>query len=115
MKTRTGKDSARSSLTRNAFDPGRSGNITFENNTVENCCARYAAFGDDVIRYEPVVPDKTSATPVHEKLILKNNRFLRDIDRNYTIALRYLGEAVMEGNTSNVKLEPLLLYTYSDS
>ncbi len=97
------------------FESGRSGTITFENNTVENCAARYSSFSDDVIRYEPVVLDKTSSAPVHGKLILRNNRFLRDHGRNYTVTLRYLGEAIMEDNTSNVELEPLLLYTYSDS
>lgn len=87
------------------FESGRSGNITFENNTVINCAARYAAFGDDVIRYEPVVQDKTSETPVHKKLILRNNRFLRGPDRNYTLCLSYLGEAVIEGNTSDRELK----------
>ncbi len=87
------------------FESGRSGNITFENNTVINCAARYSACGDDVIRYEPVVMDKASVTPVHKKLILKNNRFIRSTNRNYRIELNYLGEAVMENNNSNVKLE----------
>ncbi len=86
------------------FESGRSGNILFENNTVINCAARYSAFGDDVIRYEPVVMDKSSDTPVHQKLILKNNRFISGTGRDYNINLYYLGQAVIEGNTSNVKL-----------
>lgn len=87
------------------FESGRSGDITFENNTVINCAARYSDFGDDVIRYEPVVMDKMSATPVHEKLILRNNRFISGTGRKYNFNLSYLEEAVIEGNTSNVKLE----------
>ena len=87
------------------FESGRGGKIIFENNTVINCAARYAAFGDDVIRYEPVVMDKSSVTPVHGKLILRNNRFVRGTDRKYNINLSYLGESVIEGNTSDVELE----------
>ncbi len=87
------------------FESGRSGTITFENNTVINCAARYSAFGDDIIRYEPVVMDKTSETPVHEKLILRNNRFISGTGRDYYFNLRYLKEAVIEGNTSNVELK----------
>lgn len=87
------------------FESGRSGKITFENNTVINCAARYSAFGDDVIRYEPVVMDKSSAAPVHQKLILRNNRFIRGTGRKYTVNLSYLGEAVIEGNSSDVELE----------
>ena len=78
--------------------------ITFENNTVINCAARYSAFGDDVIRYEPVVMDKSSVTPVHEKLILRNNRFISGTGRNLNFNLSYLGEAVIEGNASDVEL-----------
>lgn len=87
------------------FESGRSGKITFENNTVINCAARYSAFGDDVIRYEPVVMDKASATPVHKKLILRNNRFISGTGRNYYINLNYLEEAVIDGNTSDVELK----------
>ncbi|MCQ2463328.1 MAG: hypothetical protein MJ177_08005 [Clostridia bacterium] len=87
------------------FESGRSGNIYFENNTVINCAARFCAFGDDVIRYEPVVMDKSSAMPVHKKLVLKNNRFISGTGRNYTINLSYLDEAVIDGNTSNVQLK----------
>ncbi|MBP9989803.1 MAG: hypothetical protein KBT46_09940, partial [Ruminococcus sp.] len=86
------------------FESGRSGNIYFENNTVINCAARYSVCGDDIIRYEPVVIDKNSVTPVHKKLVLKNNRFINDNGRDYTINLSYLDEAVIEGNTSNVNL-----------
>lgn len=74
-------------------------------NTVINCAARYSSFGDDVIRYEPVVMDKSSAAPVHKKLVLRNNRFISGTGRNHNIDLNYLGEAVIEGNTSDVKLE----------
>ena len=87
------------------FESGRSGNIFFENNTVINCAARYPAFGDDVIRYEPVVMDKESETPVHKKLVLKNNRFFRSSGRAYRINLDHLGEAFIEGNISDVELE----------
>ena len=89
------------------FESGRSGKITFVNNTVINCAARYSAFGDDVIRYEPVVMDKSSAAPVHQKLILRNNRFIRGTGRKYTVNLSYLGEAVIEGNSSDVELKVL--------
>lgn len=87
------------------FESGRSGNIYFENNTVINLAARYDACGDDVIRYEPVVMDKTSAVPVHKKLVLRNNSFISGTGRDYIINLNYLGEAVVEGNTSNVNLK----------
>lgn len=87
------------------FESGRSGNITFENNTVINCAARYYVCGDDVIRYEPVVLDKSSVTPVHKKLILKNNRFISGTGRKYTVNLSYLEEADIDGNTSNVEIE----------
>lgn len=86
------------------FESGKSGNITFENNTVINCAARYSSCGDDVIRYEPVVMDKSSVTPVHKKLILRNNRFISGTGRKYTVNLSYLEEAVIEENTSDVEL-----------
>ncbi|MCQ2485191.1 MAG: hypothetical protein MJ168_07650 [Clostridia bacterium] len=89
------------------FESGRSRTITFENNTVINCAARYSVCGDDVIRYEPVVMDKSSLTPVHKKLILRNNRFISGTGRNYNVNLSYLEESVIEGNTSNVELEVL--------
>lgn len=89
------------------FESGRSGNITFENNTVINCAARYSVCGDDVIRYEPVVMDKSSLTPVHKKLILRNNCFISGTGRKYTVNLSYLKEAVIEENTSNVELKVL--------
>lgn len=72
---------------------------------VISCAARYSAFGDDVIRYEPVVMDRSSAAPVHKKLILRNNRFLSGTGRTYTVNLSYLGEAVIEGNASDVELK----------
>lgn len=87
------------------FESGRSGNITFENNTVINCAARYPVCGDDVIRYEPVVIDTSSAAPVHKKLILRNNRFLGGAAGKYTVNLSYLGEAVIEGNISDAELK----------
>lgn len=87
------------------FESGRSGNIYFENNTVINCAARYNAFGDDVIRYEPVVLDKSSVIPVHKKLVLRYNRFTNCTGRHYSINLNYLGEAVIAGNTSNTELK----------
>lgn len=87
------------------FESGRSGIIYFENNTVVNCAARCSSFGSDVIRYEPVVMDKLSKKPVHKKLILRNNRFISETGRNYTVNLNYLEEAVIEDNTSNFKLE----------
>ncbi len=71
---------------------------------VINCAARYSSCGDDVIRYEPVVMDKSSVTPVHKKLILRNNRFISGTGRKYTVNLSYLGEAVIEKNTSDVEL-----------
>ncbi len=61
--------------------------------------------GDDVIRYEPVVMDKSSATPVHKRLILKNNRFVSGTGRSLFVNLNYLDEAVIEGNASDVELK----------
>ena len=85
------------------FESGRSGIITFENNSVINCAARQQC-GSDLIRYEPVVMDRSSETPVHEKLILRNNSFTGTPERTYYYKLDYLGEAVIEGNTSNVEI-----------
>lgn len=85
------------------FESGRSGIITFENNSVINCAARQQC-GSDLIRYEPVVMDRSSETPVHEKLILRNNSFTGTPGRTYYYKLDYLGEAVIEGNTSNVEI-----------
>lgn len=87
------------------FESGRSGNIYFENNNIINCAARYEACGDDIIRYEPVVMDKKSKSPVHKKLVAKNNNIISGTGRDCFINLNYLDEAIIENNTSNVKLE----------
>ena len=60
--------------------------------------------GDDVIRYEPVVLDKSSTAPVHKRLVVKNNRFISGTGRSYVINLNYLAEARIEGNTSDKEL-----------
>lgn len=87
------------------FESGRSGTIRFENNTVVNCAARSAPGCEDVIRYEPVVLDKTSEVPVHKKLIVKNNRFRKGSGGSYYIDLNYLESAEIEGNTSDAQLK----------
>lgn len=86
------------------FESGRSGNIYFENNTVINIGARETDRGCDVIRYEPVVMDKTSSEPVHESLSVKNNRFLSSPCDRYTINLNYLRNADIENNCSDAEL-----------
>ncbi len=86
------------------FESGRSGRITFEGNTVVNLGARETDRGCDVIRYEPVVPDKSSRTPVHDMLILRGNRFVNDLADRYTIRLDHLRMAEIRDNTSNVPL-----------
>lgn len=87
------------------FESGRSGNIYFENNAVINCAARYSSFGDEAVRYEPVVLDKSSSVPVHKRLVLKNNRFISGTGRNYVINLDYLAESEIEGNSSDLSLK----------
>ena len=42
---------------------------------------------------------------MHKKLILRNNRFISGTGRNLNFNLSYLGEAVIEGNTSDVELK----------
>lgn len=87
------------------FESGRSGNIYFENNDVINCAARYSSFGDEAVRYEPVVLDKSSSVPVHKRLVLKNNRFINGTGRNYVINLDHLAESEIEGNSSDLSLK----------
>lgn len=86
------------------FESGRGGNIYFENNRVVNLGARELDRGCDVVRYEPVIMDKTSKTPVHEKLVLKNNEFINTNSDEYTVNLNYLKSAEISGNKCNVKL-----------
>ncbi|MBQ7545797.1 MAG: hypothetical protein IJT41_02370 [Clostridia bacterium] len=86
------------------FESGRTGTIRFENNTVIDCGARETDSGCDVIRYEPVVLDKTSDTPVHDTLIVRGNRFENTLADRYTINLNYVRCAQIENNTSNVTL-----------
>ena len=86
------------------FESGRSGRVTFENNTVINVGARETDRGCDVIRYEPVVPDKSSCAPVHDTLIVRGNRFENTLGNRYTIRLDHLRTAEIRNNTSNVPL-----------
>lgn len=86
------------------FESGRGGNIFLENNTVINCGARELDRGCDVIRYEPVIMDKTSKIPVHKRLVVKGNEFLNTNTDEYTINLNYLEKAEIVGNKSNVKI-----------
>ena len=87
------------------FESGRSGRVVFEQNTVVNVGARETDRGCDVIRYEPVVMDKSSRTPVHDTLLVRNNRFINDLSDRYTIRLKYLRSACIRDNESNVPLE----------
>ena len=87
------------------FESGRSGNIYFENNTVIDCGAREHSKGCDVIRYEPVVIDKSSEKPVHGTITVRNNKFINTLYDRYTVNLNFVGHATVENNESNVKIE----------
>lgn len=87
------------------FESGRGGNIYFENNRVEDIGIRELNKSCDVIRYEPVVMDKTCRTPVHQRLTVKNNEFINTNSDEYTLNLNYLGKAEISGNKSNVELK----------
>lgn len=87
------------------FESGRSGKITFEGNKLYNCSAREKELGCDVIRYEPVVIDKMSKTPVHGEIVIKNNVFNTTDGEKYSLNLNYLSKAVISGNVSNVTIE----------
>lgn len=84
------------------FESGRGGLITLENNTVIDCGAREHEQGTDVVRYEPVVLDKSSKTPVHRKLIMRGNRLHNSLSDRYTVNLNYVAEAEITGNDSDV-------------
>ena len=86
------------------FESGRTGTIRFENNNGVDCGARETDGGCDVIRYEPVVLDKTSDTPVHDTLIVRGNRFENTLADRYTINLNYVRCVWIGDNTSNVPL-----------
>ncbi|MBQ7541488.1 MAG: hypothetical protein IJT44_04250 [Clostridia bacterium] len=86
------------------FESGRSGRIVFENNSVIDCAARETHLDCDVIRYEPVVMDKSSDRPVHDTLIVRGNRFENSLGDRYTINLSYLRYAGIGGNASDVPL-----------
>lgn len=87
------------------FESGRSGLITLEGNTVIDCGAREGAIGTDAVRYEPVIMDNTSRTPVHRKLIMRGNHLHNSLSDKYTINLYYLAEAEIFDNRSDVPLE----------
>lgn len=86
------------------FESGRSGNILFEGNTVVDCSAREIKTGCDVIRYEPVVLDKTSKKAVHEKIIIRKNRFINNLANKYTFNFNHLRKAEIGENESNVMI-----------
>ncbi len=86
------------------FESGRSGNILFEGNTVVDCGAVEAEKGCDVIRYEPVVLDKNSKKAVHERIIIRGNKFINNLSDKYTINLNYVREAEISDNESNVMI-----------
>lgn len=87
------------------FESGRSGLVRFEDNTVINCGARECASGCDVIRYEPVIMDSSSLTPVHKKLVVRGNSFTNTNSDEYTFNLCSLESAEIENNRSNVELK----------
>lgn len=86
------------------FESGRAGAIRFENNTVIDCGARETDSGCDVIRYEPVVLDKTSDRPVHDTLVVRGNRFINTLGDRYTINLNYVRRVQIADNISDVPL-----------
>lgn len=86
------------------FESGRSGKILFDGNTVVDCGARETKIGCDVIRYEPVVMDKSSDKAVHGKIIIRRNKFINNLAEKYTINLNYVREAEISDNESNVMI-----------
>lgn len=84
------------------FESGRSGKLIFEGNTVVDCSARETKTGCDVIRYEPVVLDKASKKAVHEKIIIRKNKFINNLANKYTFNFNYVKEAEIGDNESNV-------------
>lgn len=87
------------------FESGKSGKIVFEGNKISNCSLREENLGSDIIRYEPVVIDKASTTPVHKEIVIKNNVFNTSYSDKYALNLNYLSKALISGNESNVPIE----------
>ena len=80
------------------YESGRSGVIKFINNTVDGCDYGFTGEGEYIIQSDPVVTDKTSKTPVHKAIIIKNNKFLNPTKDKFYFKFAYLKKRVIKNN-----------------
>ena len=81
------------------FESGYTKEIIFRNNRVSRCENACMWEGAPSIRYTPKVMDESSETPVHGRLVLKNNIFEKPHFAEHLIWLEYVEEAEISGNS----------------
>ena len=87
------------------FESGRSGIVKFISNEVDCCDYGFTGKGENLIQYEPIVLDKTSQTPVHKKVVIKNNRFRNSVKDKYSFKFEFLSKAAIKNNLFDKKYE----------
>ena len=81
------------------FESGTKGNVTFKNNRVIGCSYGMSKKGAPTIHCAPEVADKTSQTPVHNKISVINNRFETPPQGFTEIKIRHVKNFVLKKNS----------------
>ncbi len=87
------------------FESGRTNEIVFRNNVVENCDYTGDFDGAATIRYTPKVLTENPTEFVHGRLVLTGNVFRKPQKGKYIILLSHLREAEISGNVFDVPYE----------
>lgn len=80
------------------FESGYTKNVTFTNNTVEYCGYGAKGGGGPIIQVTPQVLNKESQTPVHQKLVIKNNKFLKPNKAKHLFVFKYIKNVTLSQN-----------------
>lgn len=87
------------------FESGKTNEIVFRNNIVENCDYAGTYDGAAIIRYTPKVLNENPTEYVHGKLTLTGNTFKNPQKGKFIILLTHLREAELAGNIFDAPYE----------
>lgn len=87
------------------FESGKTNEIIFRNNIVENCDYAGTSDGAAIIRYTPKVLSENPTEYVHGKLTLTGNTFKNPQKGKFIILLTHLREAELAGNIFDAPYE----------
>ena len=80
------------------FESGYTKNVTFTNNVVDHCGYGAKGGGGPLIQVTPQVLNKYSKTPVHQKLVIENNKFLKPNKAKHLFVFKYIKNVTLSKN-----------------